>query len=103
MHNAEAYLLDDGIVDIMMLAASALLRRAFGAWGQGELEDGAMTLAQGRPQFSAIHLDDRAADGQAHARATGLGGVERLEDAFEVGGVVARPREGRRSSPSWQC
>jgi hypothetical protein len=34
MHNAEAYLLDDGIVDTLVLVAFALLRRVFGAWGQ---------------------------------------------------------------------
>lgn len=61
-----------------------------GSRGQGELEDGAMARALGRPQPATMRLDDGAANRQAHPHATGLGAVERLEDAFQVRGVNAR-------------
>src|SRR6185369_15091020 len=54
---------------------------------QRQLEHSAMGNVLCRRKPAAVRLDDRTADRQADAEAVGLGGVERLEQAF---GVLAR-------------
>src|SRR5262249_40892149 len=52
---------------------------------QPELEYSAARLVRFGPQLSPVSIDDGAAYRQAHACSTGLGGVEGLEDSFEMG------------------
>src|SRR6516164_7338028 len=61
----------------------------FGA-GQGELEYSAARFVRLRPQFASMRIDDGLAYRQPHARSTGLGGVEGLEDSIEMLRINAR-------------
>src|SRR6516165_12222080 len=62
---------------------------SFGSW-QGELKHGAAGFVRLRPQFASMCMDDGSADRQPHARSTGLGGVEGLEDSIEMLRINAR-------------
>src|ERR1700752_1738177 len=53
---------------------------------QRELEDGASGHVRRSPKPSAVSFDDRIADRQSHAHASGLRRVERLEDALPAFG-----------------
>src|SRR3982074_3484107 len=58
-------------------AEQALMRAALSLVGrQSELENGSPRRTRGRPQFSPVRLNDRAADGKPHAQPTRLGAVE---------------------------
>src|SRR6266481_264547 len=57
-----------------------------------KLKESTLRLARDRPQPSAVGLDDRAADREAHAHALGLGRVEWLEQTREA--LRAQPRAG---------
>src|SRR5713101_4552143 len=59
--------------------------------GQGELESRAWADIARRQYPSPVRFDDRTADRKPHAHATGLGGVERLEQTVEVLHVQSRP------------
>src|SRR5262249_24606680 len=63
---------------------------SFCSW-QGELNHGATGFVRPRPQFPSMCMDDGPADRQPHARSTGLGGVEGLEDSIEMLRINARP------------
>src|SRR5215470_2046927 len=62
----------------------------FCSW-QGELKHGTAGFVRLRPQFASMCMDDGPADRQPHARSTGLGGVEGLEDSIEMLRINARP------------
>jgi len=55
-----------------------------GCGGQGELKSCAAPGRTRGPQATAMGLDDRAADGQAHTSAVILGGKECFEDLFRL-------------------
>src|SRR4030095_702025 len=59
--------------------------------GQRELEQGAARLVRRRPQLAAMSIDDGPAYRQPHPCSTGLGGVEGVEDLFEMLAINARP------------
>ena len=74
-------------------AASRLKRsRAFLHGRQDELKYRAARIIRLRPQPAAVAVDDRPADRQPHSDSTGLCGVERLEDSFDLLRINARPR-----------
>src|SRR5580693_2759748 len=60
--------------------------------GDRKLKESTLRFARDRPQPSAVGLDDRVADRQAHAHALGLGRVEWLEQAREA--LRAQPWAG---------
>src|SRR5215831_9266275 len=63
---------------------------SFGTW-QGELKYGAARLVRLRPQLAPMSIDDGTAYRQPHPCSTGLGGVEGVEDAFEMRRINTRP------------
>src|SRR5687767_11435666 len=60
--------------------------------GQGELERRPPGRVIGGAKLARVGSDDRASDGQAHAKPLGLRGVERLEQPVEVVHVDPGPR-----------
>src|SRR4051812_39227969 len=58
---------------------------------QVELKQRAAGFVRLRPQFAPMCMDDGPADRQPHARPTGLGGVEGLEDLIEMLRINPRP------------
>src|SRR5215470_8064807 len=60
--------------------------------GQREVESGTGTDIVRGPYPSPVSFDYRTADRKPHAHATGLGGVERVEQTVKILYVKSRPR-----------
>src|SRR5271166_6120743 len=63
---------------------------SFGA-RQGELKCSTARLVRFHPQLAPVSVDDGATNRQTHACSTGLGGIEGVEDPFDIRRINTRP------------